>query len=291
MENNATFCQVTGSESAEIPKAPVCFGIAYNGCALLRNFWSLTAIVSSLLTPAMCGQTTNSQARPTVAHFDVVAIRENRSPLKAGMSLRDGSLQVNNLQLKSLITSAYGVREVLIFGLPGWAEEARYDIRAKVTDADPKVLDGISREQRRALMAAMLEDRFHLRLHAVTKNLPVYDLTVARGGPRFSESVRHGVEPHGEIGRTEYSATNASILGLSYFLEEVVERTVIDKTGLTGAYDLHLQWAPDLTGAPGSDTFPSIFTALQEQLGLKLQPNKGPVKTLIVDHLERPSEN
>ncbi len=119
--------------------------------------------------------------------------------VKAGMSLRDGSLQVNNLLLKSLITSAYGVREVLIFGLPGWAEKARYDIRAKVTDADPKVMDGISREQRRALMAAMLEDRFHLRLHAVTKNLPVYDLTVARGGPRFSESVRPGVEPHLEI--------------------------------------------------------------------------------------------
>ena len=141
-------------------------------------------------------------------------------------------------------------------------------------------------------MAAMLEDRFHLRLHAVTKNLPVYDLTVARGGPRFSESVRHGVEPHLETGRTEYSATDASILGLSYFLEEVVERTVIDKTGLTGAYDLHLQWAPDLTeGAAGSGSFPSIFTALQEQLGLKLQPNKGLVKTLFVDHLQRPSEN
>lgn len=72
------------------------------------------------------------------------------------MSLRDGSLQVNNLHLKSLITSAYGVREVLIFGLPGWAEEARYDIRARVTDADPEVMSGITREQRRALMAAML---------------------------------------------------------------------------------------------------------------------------------------
>jgi bla regulator protein blaR1 len=208
------------------------------------------------------------------------------------MSLRDGSLQVNHMLLKSLITSAYGVREVVIFGLPGWAEEARYDIRAKVTDADPKVLDGISREQRRALMAAMLEDRFHLKLHAVTKNLPVYDLMVTRGGARFSESVRHGVENHHlEVRKTELSATDTSILELSYILEEVVERTVIDKTGLTGAYDLHLQWGPDLTGAPDSDTLPSIFTALQEQLGLKLQPNKGPVKTLFVDHLERPSEN
>jgi uncharacterized protein (TIGR03435 family) len=240
----------------------------------------------------MRGQTTTSHARPTIPHFDVVAIHENRSSGgETGMSLRDGVLQVNNLHLNSLITSAWGVREVLIFGLPGWAEEARYDIRARVTDADPKVLDGISREQRRALMAAMLEDRFHLKLHAVTRTLPVYDLIVASGGPKFGESARHGVEPHLEIRRTEYGATDASILGLSYFLEEIVERTVIDKTGLTGAYDLHLQWAPDLTSAPDSGSFPSIFTALQEQLGLKLQPDKGSVKTLLIDHLERPSEN
>lgn len=207
------------------------------------------------------------------------------------MSLKGGSLQVNNLLLKSLITSAYRVREVLIFGLPVWAEEARYDIRGRITEADPKALEDLSREQRRALMAAMLEDRFHLKVHAVTKNMPVYDLVVASGGPKFGESVRRGTEPHLEIRKAEYSASNGSILGLSYFLEEIVERTVIDKTGLIGAYDLHLQWAPELAGGADGDTRPSIFTALQEQLGLKLQPSKGPVKTLVVDHVERPSEN
>ena len=94
-----------------------------------------------------------------------------------------------------------------------------------------------------------------------------------------------------EVRKTEFSATDSSILGLLYVLEEVVERTVVDKTGLKGAYDLHLRWAQDLTGVPGNDSVPSIFTALEEQLGLKLQPNKGPVKTLFVDHLERPSGN
>jgi uncharacterized protein (TIGR03435 family) len=248
---------------------------------LPKNFWSLAVVVSGLLAPAMHAQTTTSHARPAGPRFDVVAIRENKSPgWKMGMSLRGGSLQVHNLFLKSLITSGYGVREGLIFGLPRWAEQARFDIQARVTDADSNTLDQISREQRRVLMAAMLEDRFHLKLHAVTKKMPVYDLMVARGGPRFSESVRHGVEPQMEVRKTEFSATDASILGLSYVLEEVVERTVIDRTGLTGAYDLHLQWAPDLTGDPDSGKFPSIFTALQEQLGLKLQPNKGPVKTL-----------
>jgi uncharacterized protein (TIGR03435 family) len=110
-------------------------------------------------------------------------------------------------------------------------------------------------------MAAILEDRFHLKAHAVTKTLPVYDLVAAKGGPRFSESVGDGVEPHVDVSKTGLSATEAPIKTLSSVLEEVVERPVIDKTGLTGAYDLHLQWVPDLTGAPDSDTLPSLFTA------------------------------
>ena len=106
--------------------------------------WRSPASVAAVLVVTISPLRTVAapQSPNTDVHFDVVAIRENRSRLfKAGMSLRDGSLQVNNLHLKSLITSAYGVREVLIFGLPGWAEEARYDIRAKVTDAVPKVQD------------------------------------------------------------------------------------------------------------------------------------------------------
>jgi uncharacterized protein (TIGR03435 family) len=236
-------------------------------------------------------QSTSSQAGTTVLHFDVVSIRENTEGAAGGdgrMSLRDGFLQVNNLLLKSLITSAYGVHEGLIFGLPRWAEEAHYDIRAKVTDADPAVLATMSREQRRALMAGMLEDRFHLKVNPVIRELPVYDLVVTKGGPRFSESTR---EQHIDVRKTEYNGTAVPMPGgLGSFLEEVVGRSVVDKTGLKGAYDFHLQWEPDL-GVADHGTFPSIFTALQEQLGLKLQPNKGPVKTLSVDHIERPSEN
>ncbi len=235
-------------------------------------------------------QSTTSQARAMVIRFDVVAIRENSAGAAGGdgsMSLKDGFLQVNNPLVKSLITSAYGVHEGLIFGLPRWAEEARYDIWAKVTDADPAVLNRMSREQRRALMAAMLEDRFHLRVHPVTKELPVYVLVIAKGGPKFSESIRG---QYVEVRKSEYTGTAVSTGGLASFLEEIVGHSVVDKTGLKGAYDFHLQWDPDLNGA-GHDSFPSIFTALQEQLGLRLQPNRGPVKTLSIDHIEQPSEN
>ena len=240
----------------------------------------LTAL-SILLMPAVNGQT----------RFDVVAIRENRSPGgDAGMSLRNGILQVNDLYLNSIITSAWGIHELLIFGLPAWAQAARYDIHARVTDAGPSPADGMSREQRRALMAALLQDRFHLKAHVVTKTLPVYDLVVAKDGPKF-RNARDSTEPHTDVRKTEFTATRASMLGLSSVLEEIVGRSVIDKTGLAGTYDLHLRWAPDTTTTPDTDTLPSIFTALQEQLGLKLQANKGPVKTLVVDHIERPAEN
>jgi uncharacterized protein (TIGR03435 family) len=246
----------------------------------------MSVVAPILLTPPVHGQT--SQARPDSPHFDVVAIRENRSAGRnAGMSLRNGSLEVSNLFLKSIITSAYGVREVLIFGLPGWAEEARYDIRARITDADPKT-DDLSREQRRALMAALLEDRFHLKVHMATKTLPVYDLVVAKGGRKFSESAG---ERNVDARKNEFTATGSPALTVSYLLEDVLDRTVVDKTGLKGTYDFHLRWSPEMAGTPDSDALPSIFTALQEQLGLKLQPNKGPVQTLVVEHIDRPTEN
>jgi uncharacterized protein (TIGR03435 family) len=244
------------------------------------NFRRLAALASVLLTSALHSQ--------TAARFDVVAIRENTSTgRQPGMSLRNGSLEVDNLLLKSLITSAYGVREVLISGLPLWAEQARYDIRAKITDARPPMPDNLSREQRRALMAALLEDRFHLKVHIIAKTLPVYNLVVVRGGPKFSASTG---EPHMDVRRNEITATASQVLSLSYVLEEIVERTVIDKTGMQGTYDFHLRWAADQPGAADSE-FPSLSTALQEQLGLKLQPGKGPVNTLIVDHVERPAKN
>ena len=253
---------------------------------------ALMALARESVSPKVTvqAQSTTPQPGAAVLRFDVVSIRENTGGAAGGdgrMSLRDGFLQVNNLLLKSLITSAYGVHEGLIFGLPRWAEEAHYDIRAKVTDADPIVLTTMSREQRRALMVAMLEGRFQLKVHPVTRELPVYDLIVTKGGPRISESTR---EQHAEVHKLEFTGTAVPILGLSSFLEELVGRSVVDKTGLKGAYDFRLQWEPDETVAD-HDAFPSIFTALQEQLGLKLQPNKGPVKTLSVDHLERPSEN
>jgi uncharacterized protein (TIGR03435 family) len=249
---------------------------------------AIAALICGLIHPTGMVRAQSTGSQPAM-RFDVVSIRENtgRAMGDGRMSLKDGVLLVNNLLLKSIITSAYGVHEGLIFGLPQWAEEARYDVRAKVTATDPAVLTAMSREQRRSLMAAMLEDRFQLKVHPVTKQLPVYELVVAKGGPQFSAST---AEHHIEVHKYEFSGTAVTIPMLASFLEEVVERSVVDRTGLGGAYDFRLRWAPDLSGVEG-DTMPSIFTAVQEQLGLKLQSSRGAVKTLMVDHVERPSEN
>lgn len=241
--------------------------------------------------------------QPTPYSFDVVAIRPSTTDSwKMGMSMRDGTLQATNLYLKSIITSAYGVREGLISGLPAWAETARFDIHAKVVDVDPKQFNGMSRSQRQAMIAALLLDRFHLKVHTAIRTLPVYELVIAKEGPKFSEKVppsvdtneRKGTIASGKVSVTknEFTANDAAMLTLSSFLAETLDRTVIDKTGLTGRYNLQVKWTPD--DAPASDSGnapPSIFTALQEQLGLRLQSGKGPVETLVVDHIDPPSEN
>jgi uncharacterized protein (TIGR03435 family) len=263
--------------------------------AARRSLYRLVVAGAGLITGVTCAQNAPSPVRTTVPMFDVVSIRENTSPgLVMGMSLRDWSLQVDNLFLKSLITSAYGVREGLIVGLPHWAEVARFDIRAKVTDIDPTLLGAMSREQRRAIMAALLQDRFQIKVHTVTKMLPVYHLLVTQDGPKFRESAydgNGGAPQTQKVTKTEFTVPRTSMFIFSSFLEEVIGRTVIDKTGLTGMYDLHLTWASDLTANSSNDDLPSLFTALPEQLGLTLHSDKGPVETLVVDHIARPSEN
>ena len=241
---------------------------------------------------------------PAPVRFDVVTIKPSAPASEdAGMSLRDGTLRVNHLPLKSVITSAYGVREDLISGLPTWADTARFDIVAKVLDPDVAAFNHMSRTERRAIVAALLADRFALKVHTLQKTLPLYELVLAKGGPRFHE--HRPATPAGEtpsaqgqfkVGNGELTGSDASVFLLLSFLAETLERTVIDRTGLTGRYDYHLTWTPDNAtpdnATPANDhAAPSLFTALQEELGLRLNPGKGPVETLVVDHIERPQEN
>jgi uncharacterized protein (TIGR03435 family) len=214
--------------------------------------------------------------------------------------------------LKAIISNAYGIRQDLISGAPGWTESTQYDIEAKEGESVAAALQKLSNEQRadqiRLMLQALLADRFHLKVNHVVKELPVYELVIAKGGFKLKEADPNNAYAGGikgpdgvsgvlltGAGRLTAQAIQMSMLvtNLSY----QVDRTVVDKTGLTGKYDFTLKWTPDQglstlpPGAESDSSGPSIFTAIQEQLGLKLESTKGLVQTLVIDHVERPSEN
>jgi bla regulator protein BlaR1 len=158
----------------------------------------------------------------------------------------------------------------------------------------------------REMLRPILASRFRLSVHSETRQLPVYDLVVTKGGPKFKEGKPDAAHPDGTLDR---GGTHISMQGLPMgsfrlALMRQLGRTVEDETGLTATYDLKLTWAPDEAGSgmsiaqvgqqaavPTEADGPSIFTAIQEQLGLRLVPAQGPVECIVIDHLERPSEN
>jgi len=253
-----------------------------------------------------------------VPAFDVVSIKPNQSGSgSVSMNTNNDSFSATNVSLKRLLERAYNIKEDLISGEPGWVNSARFDIKAKVVDPNIDELKKLSPEQRRSMLQPVLAERFQLKVHKETRTLPVYEMVTLKGGPKFTEAAPddkavEGSKGSGGVGRgsmsvrnTELTAHAVALASLTDVLSQQLHRTVLDKTGLTGKYDLNLKWAPDDHSSPmfkgpedsqradtaADSSGPSIFTALQEQLGLKLQSTKGPVETLVIDHVEMPSEN
>lgn len=255
-----------------------------------------------------------------VPDFDVVSVKQDKSGTgMMRLMFKPDGYSATNVSAKLLIQVAYGIREDLISDAPEWADTARFDFEAKVSGADVDDLKKLSPEQRRSMLQPALSDRFKLKIHNETKQLPVFELVLAKGGSKLKEATPgdtyatgiKGADGKGHGGTMrmrpgEVTGQGVPIATLVNLLATQLHRTVIDKTGLKGTYDLDLTWTPDQESGPmfkGGDgsqqkpdtapdsTGPSIFTALQEQLGLKLQSTKGPVDTLVVDHIEMPSEN
>jgi uncharacterized protein (TIGR03435 family) len=279
------------------------------------NFRRRCVLLSVLLTaviPGASGQTSAGQngaasqtagAESKTPVFDVVSIKPNKSGSGNVTTNTSGdSFSATNVSLKMLLEDAYGIKQDLIYGLTGWANSDRFDIRAKIVEPDLALLRKLTPKQRRAMLQTLLIDRFQLKVHIETKALPVYEMVVAKDGPKFKSSLSEGSPDDKSlngVGRggmmvqnTELTGHAIALTSLADVLANQLHRTVIDKTGLTGQYDLLLKWtADDGTDASPDSSTPSIFTALQEQLGLRLQSSRGPVDTLVVDHVEMPSEN
>jgi uncharacterized protein (TIGR03435 family) len=251
---------------------------------------------------------TDPSARP---EFAVASVKRNHANCCAGYGLGDGKLHGNDVTLRTLIAWAYQVQQFQISGGPSWIASDRFDVEAKTEDqkADYAHL--------RLMLQSLLEDRFKVKLHRDTKELPVYSLVVAKGGPKIRLSPdqtspdAHGPAPTGagpnrgglQVGAGMLIGNAVSLPQFATILSRTaLDRLAIDKTNLAGRFDIQLQWAFDTrespsdpggtTPSPASPSdYPSIFTAIQEQLGLKLESSRGPVEVLVIDHAERPSQN
>jgi len=239
------------------------------------------------------GPAANIALSKTLPPFDVVSISVNNADdQQFNMSTGTDHIRATNVPLLMLIEFAYDVKADQIAGLSGPVDSARFDIEAKVVPQDgsaPKLTD----PQLIAMLIPLLADRFHLKAHLEPRTKPVYDLVVAKGGPKIKlsqdEITGNSWNINGEDTMKVLTSQNARMSDLADALSDEAGRKVIDKTGLTGHADITLKWSDDVAAEQGGPDVISIFTAVEEQLGLKLEPSKGPVDTLVIDHAEMPT--
>jgi uncharacterized protein (TIGR03435 family) len=193
-----------------------------------------------------------------------------------------GRFSAKNVTVHNLLRTAYGLEDYQISGGPGWTASVGFDIEAKPAPASGEV----PREQVLKMIQSLLADRFGMAMHRETQQLPVYNLVVGKTGIR-TQAADAGAEENRSLRMGHLIARKMSMTTLGNLLAFDLKRPVKDETGLSGDFAFTLDW----TRGPGESDAPSIFTAVQEQLGLKLESAKGPVEVLVIDHLEKPSEN
>jgi len=286
--------------------------------------------------PANPSLRSESQAQNTYAiepGYEVVSIKPHKSgdELFKMMFEKDGFSAIM-VTPRMLIRTAYGVGDSRIFGAPNWLDSEKYDVEARMENSVANRLGEMSEDQlnveRRRMLQALLADRFKLTLHRQTSQLGVYVLVVAKNGPKLQEAKPGDTYPNGlkdpeggspagifrlgrfHGGRGELVGQGLSMAKLLRLLSEnILNRSVIDNTGLTGNYDFTLEWKigdesqgpmfketgehPQITSGTPLPEFsrPSFFNAIQEQLGLKLESQNSPGVVLVIDHVEMPSEN
>jgi uncharacterized protein (TIGR03435 family) len=205
---------------------------------------------------------------------------------------RLNNLEVRNMQLINLLQSAFDLPKDMIEGLPEWAKHILLDIDAKTLDPDTARLRELTTAERRKMMQALLQDRLGLKWHYETRVLPSYDLLVAKSGAKLTPTVAKGHNTGTSVNDTKFRLTNVPVSDLAVVLADKLGRPVVDKTGLTGRYDIALMWTSD-QAAPSDrpDAPPPLFTAMQEQLGLKLKSGKDPAQVFVIDRLTQPGAN
>jgi len=262
----------------------------------------------------------NSPPTATPLSFDAISIRPSKTTTtttSSGIEIErmftrttpDG-YSVENGTVKYLIMEAYNVKWDSIVGGPAWLGSDHFDIDAKVTPAADAPPPKLTSAQRKLMIQSLLADRFNLAVHNETKDAPIYELGLAKSGSKLPISTPgdtfakgfQGIDgnpvPIGYPALLSFGhlfGQAVTIASLIDYMTSTLHRPIVDKTGLTAKYDLSLEWTPDSLSASQTTSSdpsgPSLFTALQEQLGLKLTSTHGPVKTLVIDHAEPPTPN
>jgi bla regulator protein blaR1 len=267
------------------------------GAATMGPFWAGVTFIR-----ASRAQSQPNGAAGSTAPFAAAAIKPNHSSaLNSGFRrFTGGGLNAVNISLKSLIAFAYDIPQDRIVGGPRWLDGDRYDILAKPDEESGQPVDRSMRAIRLRTQA-LLADRFQLALHKDTREMPIFKLVADKGGPK------HLAAPAGESADLVSNGHHVTCTSVSMeffaknFLTGEVHAPVVDQTGIQGVFDFSMDWAPDMVaprrtadGQPAvapDPTGPSLFSALREQLGLKLEPGKGPVEVLVVDRAEKASGN
>jgi uncharacterized protein (TIGR03435 family) len=265
------------------------------------------AALGSAVLQAQNGAGTQSakmMAKDAHPVFDVATIKASdpNSRTGAGLGAEGRHISYTNQTVKDLILLAYGIQEKQLVDAPAWLGTEKYDI-----DGVPDIEGTPNLRQMQEMFRKLLADRFNLKLHWDKRDLAVYALRLGKGGPKIagSQGDPNGL-PHQNMRPTPQlvtlKVTNASMADFMLEMQEVLDKPIVDQTGLTGKFDFTLQWTPDesqlsamgMHVSPPADSpnaQPGLFTAIQEQLGLKLDAVKAPADVLVMDKVERPSAN
>jgi uncharacterized protein (TIGR03435 family) len=225
--------------------------------------------------------------------WEVATVRPSNPDDTNGQRIRFRGRYVMILDhtVEDILLIAYGVQKSQLAGEPDWVKTERWDV-----DGVPDAEGEPNMRQLQAMMQKILVGRFELKLHREQRVMSVFALTVAKGGPKMTPDAS---DPNGWInqqnsaanGRDVENLNNASMPDLGQILQFRVNRPVVDQTGLKGRYDFKLQWTTDEAQTTQPDAPPGLFTAIQEQIGLKLEPVKAPADVLVIDNVQRPGAN
>ncbi|HEY4359151.1 MAG TPA: TIGR03435 family protein [Acidobacteriaceae bacterium] len=260
----------------------------------MRLRFQLFAILSLFLAVPLPAQSVPAKPMAADAHpsFAVATIKpHDPNSRRQGFNAQGDRFTIRNQTVTSLMQFAYAIHPHQIVGAPGWVSADRYDIEGTTdTPGEPSL------RQQQEMLQKLLADRFKLHFAREKRDLSVYAIQIAKGGAKLTPAANPAAEPdqeangHGtEVTQIYTSAAMTDFaMGMQFFVRD---RPIVDQTGLTGRYDIRLRYSSVESASSDPNAAPGLFTAIEEQLGLKLKPVKAPVDVFVIDRVEQPSAN